>query len=377
MSEFIHEGKVRILQKNVVGKIEPQGNATASRKRTRKEDSDRNGSNTLFYNPAQVFNRDISLIALKVFGERRLAEAFARFEGATNKLHVAEEVKGLKICEPLAATGLRSLRYATELPRSIFREVTTSDLDAFAVEQATANRTLNAVAPNKMTIVHAEATELLHCGKYICDTSSWDVIDIDPYGTASPFIEAAVAAVKDGGMLCITSTDMPVLGGNAPDVAFYKYGGCTVKARYLHEMALRLVIHQLQMTAAKYRRFILPLLSLSVDFYVRIFVQVSDRPVRCSDICSLTAIVYQCSACDFFVTAPFGTEVQKGGRAKKLRRTGRDLNTQQPDPTPPTEQDAQMNAEETLTELKAEEKTEEKNEKRANVRSFVFNHTIP
>eukprot|EP01053_Blabericola_migrator_P004107 Blabericola_migrator_1__4106@NODE_224_length_11141_cov_42_071880_g190_i0_p1_GENE_NODE_224_length_11141_cov_42_071880_g190_i0NODE_224_length_11141_cov_42_071880_g190_i0_p1_ORF_typecomplete_len678_score99_15TRM/PF02005_16/1_6e95TRM/PF02005_16/4_5e18Methyltrans_SAM/PF10672_9/0_00045MTS/PF05175_14/0_0023Methyltransf_31/PF13847_6/0_021PrmA/PF06325_13/0_028Cons_hypoth95/PF03602_15/0_041DUF2067/PF09840_9/0_1zfC4_Topoisom/PF01396_19/0_25_NODE_224_length_11141_cov_42_071880_g190_i061238156 len=324
---FIQEGKIQILKQHVVGKVDPT--AGPSKKRAhpdsgRKASNDDVGSNTLFYNPAQVFNRDISLVVLKCFGERRVADAISKFDGAQRKLHVNEEIKGLTICEPLAATGLRSLRYATELPRSIFRSVTTSDVDAFAVEQAKANRAHNNVSEEKMKCVHAEANELLHCGRYICNQANWDVVDIDPYGTAAPFVEAAISAVRDGGLVCITSTDMPVLGGNSPDVAFYKYGGCTVKARYLHEMALRLVVHQLQMTAAKHRRYVTPLLSLSVDFYVRVFAQVWDKPVRCSDLCLFTAIVYQCATCDFFVTAPFGLENDRPpnpeGR-KKRRRT--------------------------------------------------------
>ena len=44
----------------------------------------------------------------------------------------------------------------------------------------------------------------------------YDVIDLDPYGTASPFLDAAVQAVEDGGLLCVTCTDMPVLSGNYP-----------------------------------------------------------------------------------------------------------------------------------------------------------------
>jgi tRNA G26 N,N-dimethylase Trm1 len=31
--------------------------------------------------------------------------------------------------------------------------------------------------------------------------------DLDPYGTASPFLDAAVQAAKDGGLLCVTCTD--------------------------------------------------------------------------------------------------------------------------------------------------------------------------
>lgn len=34
-------------------------------------------------------------------------------------------------------------------------------------------------------------------------TKRYDVIDLDPYGTASPFIDGAVQAVSDGGMVDI------------------------------------------------------------------------------------------------------------------------------------------------------------------------------
>lgn len=34
----------------------------------------------------------------------------------------------------------------------------------------------------------------------------FDVIDLDPYGSASPFLDPAVQAVADGGLLCVTCT---------------------------------------------------------------------------------------------------------------------------------------------------------------------------
>ena len=36
--------------------------------------------------------------------------------------------------------------------------------------------------------------------------SRYDVIDLDPYGTACPFLDSAVQAVTDGGLLCVTCT---------------------------------------------------------------------------------------------------------------------------------------------------------------------------
>ena len=51
----------------------------------------------------------------------------------------------------------------------------------------------------------------------------YDVIDLDPYGSAAPFIDGAVQAVADGGMLNVTCTDMAVLSGNHPETCFAKY----------------------------------------------------------------------------------------------------------------------------------------------------------
>jgi tRNA G26 N,N-dimethylase Trm1 len=33
-------------------------------------------------------------------------------------------------------------------------------------------------------------------------------VDIDPYGSPSPFVDAAVQCVADGGLLMVTATDM-------------------------------------------------------------------------------------------------------------------------------------------------------------------------
>ena len=38
------------------------------------------------------------------------------------------------------------------------------------------------------------------------------MIDLDPYGSAAPFLDGAVQAVESGGLLCITCTDMAALG---------------------------------------------------------------------------------------------------------------------------------------------------------------------
>lgn len=43
---------------------------------------------------------------------------------------------------------------------------------------------------------------------------------------------------------------------------------------YCHEMALRILLASLEQHAARYKRYIKPVLSLSIDFYIRVFVRV-------------------------------------------------------------------------------------------------------
>jgi len=50
------------------------------------------------------------------------------------------------------------------------------------------------------------------------EKDKFDVVDLDPYGTAAPFLDAAVQCVADGGLLCVTCTDGAVLAGtNYPE----------------------------------------------------------------------------------------------------------------------------------------------------------------
>lgn len=47
-------------------------------------------------------------------------------------------------------------------------------------------------------------------------------VDLDPYGTPSIFLDSAVQAVSEGGLLLCTATDMAVLCGNNAEVCYSK-----------------------------------------------------------------------------------------------------------------------------------------------------------
>ena len=114
------------------------------------------------------------------------------------------------------------------------------------------------------------------------------VIDLDPYGSATPFLDSAVQgnfyffikflkqsiAVNYGGMLMVTCTDMGVLAGNHPEACFAKYGSFPLKSHFCHEQAIRIVLYSIERAANRYGRYIEPLISLHLDFFIRVFVRV-------------------------------------------------------------------------------------------------------
>lgn len=109
------------------------------------------------------------------------------------------------------------------------------------------------------------------------------VVDIDPYGSPAPYIDAAIQCVDDGGLLLVTCTDMAILCGNHPETCYTKYGSMSLKFPACHEQALRIVLRSIESHANKYGRYIKPLLSLSIDFYVRLIVQVFSGPLQAKD----------------------------------------------------------------------------------------------
>jgi tRNA (guanine26-N2/guanine27-N2)-dimethyltransferase len=78
--------------------------------------------------------------------------------------------------------------------------------------------------------------------KHRSEVDRFDVVDLDPYGTAVPFLDAAVQSVSDGGLLCVTCTDMAVLAGNYPETCFAKYGGVSFRGESCHEMVNNLAM---------------------------------------------------------------------------------------------------------------------------------------
>lgn len=313
-------------------------------------------ANEVFYNPVQEFNRDLTCAVITEFAREQLAQRGARIlvpgekdrvvvqlskekngvkdqeeepeneqekkEESNDKEFITASVgekceQGLSVLEGLAASGLRSVRFALEVPG--LKSITANDFSA----KAAALIARNAKHNNVSHIVQArqrDASMVMYEARGRKDR--YDVIDLDPYGSPSAFIDAAVQAVSEGGLLCITCTDMAVMAGNSGETCYSKYSSVSIKSKYCHEMALRIILHSLDQRAAVYQRYIEPLLSVSVDFYIRVFVRVKTGQAVVKNSASKQALIYNCVGCGAFHLQRMGKKICQGKHMKYSAATG-------------------------------------------------------
>lgn len=305
-------------------------------------------ANEVFYNPVQEFNRDLTCAVITEFSREVLAQRGVRLEVPGEKARVvvslseetneadaqteekngAEEPaasatvgekceRGLRVLEGLAASGLRSVRFALEVPG--LQSITANDFSTKAAALIARNAEYNGVS-HLLQASCRDASMLMYemRGK----KERYDVIDLDPYGSPASFLDAAVQAVSEGGLLCITCTDMAVMAGNSGETCYSKYGSVSIKAKYCHEMALRIILHSLDQRAGVYQRYIQPLLSVSVDFYIRVFVRVFTGQATVKNSASKQALLYNCVGCGSFHLQRMGRRTSNGKHMKYSAATG-------------------------------------------------------
>lgn len=266
--------------------------------------------NQVFYNPVQQYNRDLSVLAITAFTQLFAEETAAKKakRKADGEIVVSKEPYA-KVMEALSASGLRSIRYAKEIP--LVKTCIANDLSQAAVDSIKLNIEYNDIA-SKVTPNRDDAI------KYMAQHSEeFEFVDLDPYGSAAPFIDSAINCLKEGGMMAVTCTDLGVLAGNSyPEKAFALYGGSSMSGDSTHETALRLVLHLVASTAAKYKCAIEPLLSISADFYVRLFIRIHKKPIQVKRLISQTMLTYKCDSCHSVTQQPLGKVVIKNNNER-------------------------------------------------------------
>ena len=235
-SEFVEtiEGKTRLLvpASSLSGKVPPKVPA--------------------FFNPSAKLNRDISVLVYKTF--------------------VPDIKKNPKTFgDPFGGIGARALRVAVEVPE--LEQIYINDINSVAIDAAKKAAQINLVT-QKCTFTTQDVVGFLtsHDSKTY---ERFSIVDLDPFGSPSAYMDCLLRSVNKGGMVSITATDTAVLCGVHPQVCMRKYYGKPINNNYARETALRLIVSLTALIAARLDLVVRPIFVHANLHYLRAYLTVS------------------------------------------------------------------------------------------------------
>lgn len=238
-----------------------------------------------FFNPRAKFNRDVSVAAYAALAEN--------LRGPPDML------------DCMSGVGARGLRAANEAGvRAVL-----NDLNPAARDFAARSARLNGLEPE---ISGREACAL--CSARSAPGARAGIVDLDPFGTPAPFVDCALRAVRHGGMLSLTATDLRVLNGPFRDACRRRYGGTSLRVIYGNELGIRLVVGCVRHVAARLGLSVAPLAAESDLHYYRAYLAVYRKP----DTARNTGYIAHCFSCGHRAVSDPCQECPACGRRAEL-----------------------------------------------------------
>ncbi|MFH0701726.1 MAG: hypothetical protein V2A62_04785 [Candidatus Woesearchaeota archaeon] len=235
----------------------------------------------VFYNPVMASNRNISITLL-------------------NSLENIE----MNLCDPLAGSGIRSLRFLKELKKNKIKHLYVNDMKDDFSKIFLENAKLNKVKldKNKCFIFNKEANLFMQ------EQIGFDYIEIDPFGSPNPFLATAVARISRGGIIAVTATDTAALTGTYPSVTKRKYWATSFKNYLMHELGLRILIRKIQLQGIQFDKALVPILAYHKDHYFRVYFQNRRGKDDCDTLLKQHQYFLFCKKCLNFKTSIYNKE---------------------------------------------------------------------
>ena len=224
-----------------------------------------------FFNPAAKLNRDLSVLAYRTHAHSLARKTFA---------------------DSFTGIGARALRVAVEVPE--MEQVYGNDINSIAIEKAREAARINSVDNKCHFSIDEVCKFLLHGDK---EGERFGIVDLDPFGTPAKHIDCVLRAVLDGGLVSITATDTAVLCGVYPEVCLRRYYGRPLNNSYGNEVAIRLLIWLLALTASRLELAIRPVFVHATMHYFRIYTTVAVSSSQANDVYENIGYVMHCFNC--------------------------------------------------------------------------------
>jgi tRNA (guanine26-N2/guanine27-N2)-dimethyltransferase len=220
-----------------------------------------------FFNPAARVNRDVSVAVARATGPATFLDA-------------------------LAGTGARGVRVANEASESV--AVTLVEFNEASAAIARKNAKRNHVE-ERCRVVREESNAYLH--SRFGRLERFDAVDVDPFGTPAPYVQGALSATSDGGIVSITATDAATLCGVYPSVAYRRYGAHVPKSEFAHEAAVRVLTGFCARVGGVVDAGIEPVAAHTTLHYLRVYLRVVRGAAKSDRCLKEVGYVLTCGAC--------------------------------------------------------------------------------
>ncbi len=245
----------------------------------------------VFYNPVMASHRNISILLLNSLPNTKM-----------------------DIADPLAGSGIRSIRFLRELNRGKINKLCVNDIKENFPKVFKENLRLNSLPVkylNEKIIVGNEEADHFLLNQHSEKDSGcgyFDYIDLDPFGSPNPFLAAAVARIKRNGILAITATDTAALTGTYPKATKRKYWATSLRNYLMHEIGLRILIRKVQLQGMQFDKALIPILSYHKEHYFRIYFRSEKSKEVCDGIVQQLQYFLFCTSCVNFNISRFNKE---------------------------------------------------------------------
>ena len=201
----------------------------------------------VFYNPEMILNRDLSEIAVKVFSNVKEGE--------------------LRYCDATAGSGIRAFRNGKDVDKLYINDPNPEAQKA--IKKGLEENDLEAKVTGKdANVLLSEKRNFFH------------VIDVDPFGPFTKFLDSAARACNHSSFAGFTATDNSAPSGSYPTVCERRYGSKPLKNSFMHETGLRIYIKEVFQNFARFDKSFEPKISFHQRHYSRISGRVTESKRR-------------------------------------------------------------------------------------------------
>jgi tRNA (guanine26-N2/guanine27-N2)-dimethyltransferase len=227
--------------------------------------------NPAFFNPNAKWNRDISMLVYKVY---------------------TSSSKNKTLADSICGVGPRGLRAAVEVPQ--IETIYFNDLNPIAIEFAKESAKLNHVQ-DKCIFKTNDVCKFLNFEER--EIRRFDIVDLDPFGSPSPYVDCVLRSVSNGGLISITATDTAVLCGVYPSVCYRKYYGFPIRSEYSNEIGVRLLVSFIALNATRFDLSVVPYFCHSNLHYLRVYLKIIFSSSLANTISSKVGFIKHCQKC--------------------------------------------------------------------------------